>query len=58
MEQSLLNWGNVVLIAIVLIAVLALAAWGIFALVKRAARKGYEDASRDSASSAHYSAES
>jgi hypothetical protein len=44
MEQSLFNWGNVVLIAVVIIAVLALLAWAISALVKRAARKGREEA--------------
>lgn len=49
MEQSLFSWGNFVLVAIIVIAVLALLAWGIYALVKRAARKGYEAANPDSA---------
>lgn len=49
MEQSLFNWGNFVLIAVVIIAALALVAWAIYALVKRAARKGREAANHRSA---------
>jgi hypothetical protein len=47
-EQSLFNWGNFVLLTVMVIVLLAFLAWGIYALIKRAVRDGRAAANRSS----------